>query len=132
MTAVLAIYGAVLSSLVAAWSVYREITNRGRLRVIVTLADIGAAGVGRIATNRLWYKVINAGRQPIWLKQIGGGLRNGREFLLTVRVQFPIKLDSGERSTTTPPMRRNLTASRSRLLARGTLWGRYIRCPDVS
>ena len=43
MTAVLAIYGAVLSSLVAAWSVYREITNRGRLRVIVTLADIGAA-----------------------------------------------------------------------------------------
>ena len=95
-TAVLAIYGAALSTLVAAWNVYREITNRGRLRVRVTLADVAAAGVGRIATNRLWYKVTNVGRRPIWLSQIGGGLRNGKHFLVTVSRQFPIKLEPGE------------------------------------
>ncbi len=95
-TTILAIYGAVLSTIVMIWNIIREITNRGRLRVTVTLAEIFSAGVGRIATDKLWYKVTNVGRQPIWLSQIGGGLSNGKHFLITVQEQFPIKLDPGQ------------------------------------
>jgi hypothetical protein len=96
VTTVLAAWGALLSTAIAVWNIYREVTNRGRLRVIVTLADIAAAGVGTIAKNVVWYKVVNVGRQSIWLQQIGGGLRNGQHFLITTAKTLPIKLEPGE------------------------------------
>lgn len=96
VTTIVAVYGAVLSTIAIVWNIIREVTNRGRLRVNVSLAEIFSAGVGRIATDKLWYKVTNVGRQPIWLSQIGGGLSNGKHFLITVQKQFPIKLDPGQ------------------------------------
>ncbi len=39
----------------------------------------------------------NVGRQPIWLKQIGGAYRGPREDLvIIVPQQFPMKLDPGQ------------------------------------
>ncbi len=67
VTITLAAYGALLSTAIAVWNVYREITNRGRLRVRVNVAEMFAPGVGAIAKDKLWYKVTNVGRQPIWL-----------------------------------------------------------------
>ncbi|SRR6266571_3157160 len=96
VTIALAAYGALLSTIIAVWNVYREVTNRGRLRVRVSIANKFAVGVGTIATNKLWYKVTNVGRQPIWLTQIGGGLRNGMHFLIDVPAQFLVKLEPGQ------------------------------------
>lgn len=96
VTTIVAVYGAAVSTLVAAWNIFREVTNRGRLRVSVNIAEMYQPGVGRIAADKLWYKVTNVGRRPIHLTQIGGGLRNGKHFLITVPRQFPIKLEPGE------------------------------------
>ena len=77
------------------------ITGRGRKGTAgppraVVRAEIATVGVGRIATNKLWFKVVNVGRRSIWLTQIGGGVKNGKNFLITVPKQFPIKLEPGE------------------------------------
>lgn len=96
ITTILAVYGAILSTVAIGWNIFREVTNRGRLRVTVTLAEIHSEAVGLLAKDKLWYKVTNVGRQPIWLTSIGGGLRSGQNFLLKVPVQFPIKLDPGQ------------------------------------
>jgi hypothetical protein len=63
ITTALAIYGAALSSIVAAWNIYWQATDRGRLRVSVTLAEIVDPNTGTVMRNRLWYKVTNVGRQ---------------------------------------------------------------------
>lgn len=96
LTTILAAYGAVLATLVAGWNIFREVTNKGRLRVTVTLAEIHSEVVGLLAKDKLWFKVTNEGRKPIFLSQLGGGLRSGEHFLLRVPVQFPIKLDPGQ------------------------------------
>lgn len=106
VTTIVAIYGAVLSTIAIIWNIIREITNRGRLRVNVSRAQIFLPGEVRIdvssgavnihSPDKLWYKVTNVGRQPLWLSQIGGGTAGGKEFLLATTKQLPIKLDPGE------------------------------------
>ena len=46
----LAVYGAVLATLVAVWSIYRAITDRGRLRVTLGFGDLVQGGSTR-STN---------------------------------------------------------------------------------
>ena len=95
-----AIYGAVVSTAVAVWNIYREFTNRGRLRVSVYPAGQTAAGLGIIAADRVAYSITNAGRQAIWLRQIGGTYSKDAgkvsEFLITTAAQLPRKLEPGE------------------------------------
>src|SRR6266581_5705709 len=97
VTIALAAYGALLSTIIAVWNVYREVTNRGRLRVRVSIANKFAVGVGTIATNKLWFKVTNVGRQPIWLTHIGGGYKTpGKHFVIYTLNGLPKKLEPGE------------------------------------
>jgi hypothetical protein len=95
LTTGIAIYGGVLSTLVGAWNIYRAITDSGCLRVDVYTSVQAVPGVGVIAHDRLAFKVTNAGRQPIWLKQIGGSYGD-KEFLITTGKQLPCKLEPGE------------------------------------
>jgi hypothetical protein len=95
LTTWIALYGGIVSTLVALWTVYRGITNRGRLRLQVYTALHAVPGVGVIKQDRLAYKIVNDGRQPIWLKQIGGRYRD-TEFLLVTQRQLPCKLEPGE------------------------------------
>ena len=95
-TILVAVYGAVVATAVAVWNIYRGITDRGRLRVSVTRANVFAPGVGDVAKDKVWYKVTNVGRQPIWLTQIGGDTKNREHFFIDVPQQLPKKLEPGE------------------------------------
>jgi len=96
-TILVAAYGAVVATAVAVWNIYRSITDRGQLRVTVTRADKFVPGVGDIEKDKLWYKVTNVGRQPIYLTQIGGGYKTrGKHFMLATAEHLPRKLEPGE------------------------------------
>src|SRR5437899_639793 len=93
-TILVAVYGAVVATAVAVWNIYRSITDRGRLRVMAVRADSFGRG---IAKDKLWYKVTNVGRQPIWLTHIGGGYKTrGKRFVIATLNQLPKKLEPGE------------------------------------
>src|SRR5712692_6424124 len=95
-----AVYGAIVSTAVAAWNIYRGLTDRGRLHVSVFPAVHAAAGLGIIAADRVAYSVTNMGRQPVWIRQIGGmysrSIGEYREFIITTAAQLPKKLEPGE------------------------------------
>jgi hypothetical protein len=96
-TTLIALYAALVATGVAIWNIYWNIRDRGRLRVIVSRANVFAVGVGDIAKDKLWYKVINVGRQPIWVTHIGGGYRTaGKHFIITTVEQLRKKLEPGE------------------------------------
>lgn len=94
----MAIYGAVVATAVAVWNIYREVTDRGRLRVQVVKMNAVQGGV-IIATVKLWVNVTNVGRRPIWLSSIGGRNRRGsptKRFKLFPTQPLPVKLEPGE------------------------------------
>jgi len=96
-TILVAAYGAVVATAVAICNIYWNIRDRGRLRVMVSRVNVFAPGVGDIAKDKLWYKVVNVGRQPIWVTHIGGGYRTvGKHFNITTSEQLPKKLEPGE------------------------------------
>jgi len=75
-TTALAVYGALLSTLVLAWTLYRDFTDRGKLEL--------QFGIGRAMTQDgpktyrdfLLYTVTNAGRRPIVVMEIGATIKN--------------------------------------------------------
>lgn len=93
-----AVYGAVLSTLVAAWNVYLYFTDKGKLKVKCYLADI--VGDGEVVkSNVLTYSVTNVGKKPIYVSTIGGKYKDsagGKYFLINMRRIPPIKLEPGE------------------------------------
>ena len=89
-TTLIALYAALVATGVAIWNIYWNIRDRGRLRIMVSRANVFAPGVGDIAKDKLWYKVINVGRQPIWVTHIGGGYPTaGKHFIITTVEQLP-------------------------------------------
>src|SRR6266404_9207285 len=83
----IAVYGALVGSASLAWNIYREITNRGRLRVDVGVGNLHLSGPTfgvaeePIQRDQLMFTVTNVGRRPIFLTQIGGGYESGDYFM---------------------------------------------------
>jgi hypothetical protein len=102
ITTILAVYGAILSTVAIGWNIFREVTNRGRLRVTVTLAEIHSEAAGLLAKDKLWYKVTNVGRQPIWLTSVGGVSVADKTFFSRSRCNFPSNWTRARPSTMHP------------------------------
>ncbi|GIP46107.1 hypothetical protein J45TS6_45660 [Paenibacillus sp. J45TS6] len=57
------------------WNIYLHFNDRGKLKVVCSIADI--IGDGRvIKSNILSYNVTNIGRKPIYVSNIGGKYKN--------------------------------------------------------
>ena len=82
ITIIIAAWGAILSSFLLGWNVYRDLTNRGKLRVICRIMNKVVPGIPKDETDYLVYEVTNVGRQPIMVTQIGGR-KNGKDFIIT-------------------------------------------------
>ena len=95
-TILVAVYGAIVATAVAVWNIYRGITDRGQLQVMATRADAVSPGLGNIWKDKLWYKVTNVGRQPIYLTHIGGGYAEGKHFIIATTEELPKELEPGE------------------------------------
>lgn len=70
-TTFLAIWGAIVSSIAIGWNFYRDLSDRGRLRVQCYIGKI-IGGIGDSATDYLIYSVTNTGKRPIMVINIGG------------------------------------------------------------
>lgn len=81
LTTILATTGAILGIINIVWSIYRDLTDRGRLRVGWFIGHLIGPGV-HDARPKLMYTVTNVGRRPIMVTQIGGG--QGKEHFLIV------------------------------------------------
>lgn len=117
-TAIIAIYGALLSSIALGWNIYRQFTDKGRLSVQCYIGNFCPAvsketkdylikdlpeslvewASQNIHEDRdyLIYKVTDIGRKPILVTQVGGGYRNGEQFLINPNCPMPKELKPGE------------------------------------
>ena len=68
LSLILAVYGAIIATLVALWNIYQHVvTHRGNLKLSL-----------RVTTeDTIWFKVVNMGHRPVWLHAIGGRNKMG-------------------------------------------------------
>jgi hypothetical protein len=85
LTTILAIYAAILSSICLGWNLYRELHDRPRVKVLISLMRIATGTDGRQfafafhlpienanADVHVVVKITNAGRRPVLLQGWGG------------------------------------------------------------
>jgi hypothetical protein len=81
------------------WNIYRDVIDRGKLRVSCYIGQIGQMGVGVVADNLLVWNVTNVGRQPVMVSQIGGKRRKKPQHWLVLSPKgesLPKMLKPGE------------------------------------
>lgn len=130
---IVAIYGAAVATAVAAWNIYQQVvTYRDQLEVQVVRANM-AQGGAVIARDRLWFKVTNVGRQPIWLHSVGGRYkrRNPRSHFIIVTAQgLPVKLEPGEAFNDTSSDAKKLGLEKVRYLCAWDSKGKVHKAPS--
>jgi hypothetical protein len=95
LTTILATWGALLSSFAVGWNVYRDFSDKGRLKVDCYVGKHIMPGVGVVKENILVWSITNVGKRPIIIAHIGGAFRKD-EFILTTKTNLPHKLEPGE------------------------------------
>jgi len=94
LTTVLALYGALVSSIVFGWNLYRDLTNKGKLRVHCFIGRAIIPGQPLDENEYLVYNVTNVGRQPIMVTDIGGS-KNKEGFIIPSK-HLPKMMNPGE------------------------------------
>jgi len=93
LTALTAIYGAVLATIVFAWNVYQFFLDKGKFRVSCMIGRMLPGGIGFTpvddsqeinASDQLYWYVTNVGRRPLTLRSVGGlcDARTGESFTI--------------------------------------------------
>ena len=95
VTAVIATYGAVLSTAIAAWSIYRDLMDRGRLEVQCFIGKMIGGAHARDDSDYLVWTITNIGRRPLMVKMVGGTNRGKKHFIIGPR-DLPKMLAPGE------------------------------------
>lgn len=90
----LAIWGAIGSSIMIGWSLYRDLSDRGELKVHCYIGQVVGGSVSS-DIDLLVYNVTNTGKRPIMVTNIGGRLLGKKEFLITT-ASLPRMLSPGE------------------------------------
>lgn len=94
VTAILALYGAFLSSIVFGWNLYRDLTNEGKLRVHCYIGRVITPGQPLDENEYLVFSLINVGRQPVMVTSIGGSAKKN-EFIVNSQ-KIPKMVNPGE------------------------------------
>ncbi len=96
-TTLIAIYGAILSSILLVWNVYRDLTDRGKLRVYCYIGNLISSAGLLDKNDYLVYSVTNVGRRPILVTHVGGK-RKKDEFadFIIITDKLPKMLNPGE------------------------------------
>ncbi len=96
ITTILAIFSTMLSSFALGWNIYRDVINRGRLKVVCYIGNTISAISGFDKTDLLVWKVTNIGKESVVLTHIGGALGNDKHFMVTTGTPLPKTLQPGE------------------------------------
>ena len=92
----IAIWGAFFSTVAILWNWYRDISNKGKLRVNCYIGLIAQPGVGIHKEDVLIWTVTNVGRQSVMLTHIGGKLKHPEHFVALTHNPLPQMLQPGE------------------------------------
>lgn len=99
LTAGLAIWGAVVSTIALGWNIRQGIRDRSRLKVQCSLGRFVAMDVPSSApqdpTLYLVYRITNTGKYPVVVTSVGWTLKDGSHFVVNGRA-LPRKLGPGE------------------------------------
>jgi hypothetical protein len=96
LTTFLALWGAVVSTIAIGWHIWRDLLDRGKLRVICYVGQVVGGPGPPDPTPKLVYNVTNTGRRPILVTHIGGAFAKDRHFMVPMRDQMPRMLQPGE------------------------------------
>jgi len=95
ITAILAVWGAVLSTITLVLTLRRDLTDRGKLKVSCYIGKLVSSGGLTDETPRLVYQVTNIGRRPVNVVNIGGSYKDGTNFAI-LKAELPQTLQPGE------------------------------------
>jgi hypothetical protein len=114
ITGLLALYGAVLSSVALGWNLYRDLHDRAKLKLVAHLRRIAPSGVGqqqyavspdlpvegRSEAVYIFLDVTNVGRRPVKWNGWGGKHKvrdgAGKDSFVIIPVGLPTMLAEGE------------------------------------
>jgi hypothetical protein len=112
LTTGLAIYAAILSSIAVGWNIYRELHDRARIKVSISLMRIATGADGRqfavaphlpaeniSADVHVVVKMTNVGRRPVLLQGWGGEWKiaeNGKDKFVVISQGLPRMLKGHE------------------------------------
>lgn len=93
ITTFLAIWGAIISTFVLGWTIYRDLSEKGKIKVSCFIGN-QVGGFANPEKDVLVYTITNVGKKPIYIKLIGGAFTQ-KHFLLSSS-QIPKMLQPGE------------------------------------
>lgn len=95
ITTVLAIWGAILSSIIFGWNLFRDFMQRGRLRVTCYVGyTFGDPTISSKKLLLIW-NVTNIGKEPVVLTNIGGSFGK-TAFIVNTRNPLPRTLAAAD------------------------------------
>ena len=100
LTSLTAFYGAIVSSILLGWSIYRDLSDKGKLYVYCYLGKEAIPGIS--ISDELWlvYVITNTGKKPVIVTHIGGRYKktkkneNFTDFMTSSFIK--IKLEPGD------------------------------------
>jgi hypothetical protein len=92
---ILAVWGAIVSTIAIIWNIYNSITDKGKLKVDCYIGNRVISGVGLVDERLLVWNITNVGKRDIIISHVGGKLSDS-DFILTTRNKMPYKLLPGE------------------------------------
>jgi hypothetical protein len=112
LTTILAAYAAILSTVAVGWQVYRELSDRARVKISVSLMRLATGADGRQiavaphspiedanAAMHVVVKIRNVGRRPVMLQGWGGEFKipeNGKDKFVVISQGLPRTLKGHE------------------------------------
>lgn len=83
ITQLIAIYGAIVSSILVGWTIYRDIKDVGRVQLKCGFRELITPGTDYVEEDILVYTVTNIGTRPVIITNLGGDFSDGKGFILT-------------------------------------------------
>ena len=94
LTTIIAAYSAVAATFVLGWNIFRDITDKGRLKVHCYIGNIIIPGGPTDNKDYLIYSVTNTGRRSVLVTHVGGKKKR-HDFMIVPR-DLPKKLQPGD------------------------------------
>ncbi len=95
---ILALVGIVIAVLTLGWTIHRDVTDRGKLKVSCMIGNLLGGDGPPDPTDYFMWTVTNVGKQPTYLKSFGGGKKMPatRHFMMVPQTPLPRRLEPGE------------------------------------
>jgi hypothetical protein len=95
-TTFLAIWGAILATFTLGWNIYRDFSEKGRLKVDCYIGKHFNETEGISKQDLLVWSITNIGNRPVVILNVGGAFTDSDFLLTTLHNQMPYKLNPGE------------------------------------